>query len=440
MKNIFLNKLNWYTIYFAFYRIGRKLDSIFNQVFKNRKKKNLVFYPTVQEVEDLSYLVNSIAASFPDRPQGELEIVVFAQNDLIDLNIDDIPTLEFQGDFKKKYSLKHLRIVKHSLTCLINSDAIMLWDINSLKNIFPLFYKTHIFDPVNLIYPTQQKGIAGWNYASFFSKIISQKENENFTTISKQNYTAFLNKKKVTDGKAYVFASGPSFQNYKNFTYEKSSYKISLNDSIRDFEFIQYVDLDAVCFKDANHWYGASKYAFDYFDKLVENHKKHPFYIFIRQETLPLLYYRHKEIRKYIIGINFKKLDNYYPLTLDEMCLSSYPSGNSLSSLAMPVALSIADELYLLGVDGYSDDSGKELFSYSKGLDIHNKRQTVHRNYPGYFNCRLEEFEKVKLDGNKYDRYIELFIKKFESHGKKVYTLCPSNYHSLKGCLARNNT
>lgn len=430
-----------YQIYYLFRRIGSKFDSFLKKIFKNRHKKILTFYPPVNRKEDLYYLVNTTAACFPERYSADFEVVIFAPESLIDLNLEVIPTPKYQGNFKKKQQLRHLKVAKFSLFGLLKSDVIMIWDIRYLKNLLPFFYKTLLMDLNNHVDFDRLRGMSGWNYSVVCSTIISQKESDAIKSLSIKNYETFLEKKAENNGEVYVFASGPSFQRYRDFQYEKNSYKISINDTVRDLQFIQYVELDAVCIKDPRTM-GTSEYAFTYFEELLENHKKHPFYIFVREETLPILHFRYKQLHEYLIGVKFKTLDSYCTLTLNEMTLSTKPTGNSMIGFGLPLAASVGNKLFLLGADGFPDKRDAKEFDFNKESPLlpHSKKlispeveRTLFQNEPGYFRHMRKINSTLDSGEDVYSRCIDLFIQHFEKRGKKIYTLHPSNYQSLKG-------
>jgi hypothetical protein len=430
-----------YQSYYFCYRIGRKIDSLLNKIFNNRYKKSLVFYPPVNRKEDLYYLTNTTAACFRERSSADFEVVIFASASLIDLNLEAIPTPKYQGNFKKKQQLRHLKVAKFSLIGLLKSDVIMIWDVRYLRNLLPFFYKTLLMDLNNHVDFDPLRGMSGWNYSVAYSDIISQKESDAIKSLSIKNYETFQEKKAENNGEVYVFASGPSFQRYRDFQYEKNSYKISINDTVRDLQFIQYVGLDAVCIKDPRTM-GTSEYAFTYFEELLKNHKKHPFYIFVREEALPVLHFRYKQLHQYLIGVKFKTLDSYCTLTLNEMTLSTKPTGNSMIGFGLPLAASVGNKLFLLGADGFADKRDAKEFDFNEVRPLlpHSKKlfspeveRTVFQNEPGYFRHRGKIDSTLDSGEDIYSRAIGMFIQHFEKRGKKIYTLHPSNYQSLKG-------
>jgi hypothetical protein len=400
-------------------RIRYKILEIFNL-----KITNILYFPIIETKEELSYIVNSIASSIPYK--NDLIINITVNKKLLNTNILNLDILEYQSDCITNKNLGHIHLVETSFFYLLKADMICLTEKSYLKKLIYFIYKIELID-------TKEKDSTVANfYKTINWQLNNRKENEENLKKSKINYLRLIEEKSSAT-KSYVIAGGPSIKKYKEFDFDKNDFVISINDYvIKDFDFMDYVDVDAVCFADPVLFFGASKYTQKFYSNLIKafNHKK--FYIFVDIKAFDI-FESMGVFDNYLIGVKANYLSQFSILNIFSMTISLSPSKNSFLAYGCSIAGAFSNTILALGADGMNENEMKKI-----NKNYSDKRSDAYLNY----NCDLpmlyRTYESSLQQHKVYNKNIKLFVEYLEIINKRIYTLTESNYEVLENKVWNN--
>ncbi|WP_101758441.1 hypothetical protein [Oceanicoccus sp. KOV_DT_Chl] len=240
---------------------------------------------------------------------------------------------------------------------------------------------------------------------------------------------ASLAKTHANNKKAYLFCSGPSISQYKNYDY-RDGISIICNSVINDTELMDWVKPKVLVFADPIFHFGCSTYTYEFYKQLKRVVEKYDLTI-----VLPLMYYNlfvyhMPEMEPRTIGIPFA---GDIPVNLDlnsEFNLRA--TGNIFTFLMLPVASSLAEEIHILGSDGRPIENDDYFWEHNKKTQFVDQMDDIKVAHPSFF----------KLDYNEY--YLEHCeaVKQYfqcgESAGKQYYSITPSYIPALKERMGRD--
>lgn len=393
------------------YRVLRKIERVILK-YDNKQIKSISTYPPIQSEKELIEIVNKLAWAFPKK--DNLEIYVTVSSDLLNYDLTKVNYIKDQRNYLKT-NIEHIIL---SNTFYGNADLILYTDAKVILTSNPLkLYKTDILD--KNYFSTVEGGLL----QSGFYKTLSIKEKQKIEGISIKNFENLieLNKHK---NKAYCFVTGPSFDNYKKFKYEKNSLKVICNSTVKNDEFLEYIDgPDVLTFADPVFHFSPSEYSALFRDEVIKVYNKYKPFIIVPEYTVGLLLAHYPELKDRIIGMKHKKGEFNFP-TSDKFWIKG--SANILTLYMLPIASSISDEINIIGADG-RDPNEKYFWKHSSSAQFDDLMQTVFETHPSFFRDR-----DYKDYYEEHCNFLENLIKFGESKGKKYYSLTGSFIPALK--------
>ena len=406
-------------------RLVKKVRYLILEIF-NLNITNILYFPIIETKEELSYIVNSIASSIPYK--NDLIINITVNQKLLNINILNLDILEYQSDYISNKKLEHINLVEASFFNLFKADMICLTEKEYLKRLIYFIYKIELID-------TKEKDSS---VASFYKtinwRLNNRKENEENLKKSKTNYLRLIQEKNQAT-KSYVIAGGPSIKRYNKFNFDKNDFVISINDYvIKDFEFMNYIHMDAVCFSDPVLFFGASKYTQEFYNNLIKAFEYKKFYIFVDIKAFDILIDL-GVFDNYLIGLKMESKKWYTLLSKNNLSLSTNPRANSLTRLGGTIGLSITNTVLFLGADGMKKNEMKKI-----NKNYSDTRQFAYINYNIELPMIYRTYETSLKHHNNYNLYLEQFIDFANLMDKKVYTLVESNYEILNNLYYSEST
>jgi len=404
----------------------RALDLFFRAarescVFLKGKKqiKNLVYFPLITEINSLSDILNRANWYFPEKSSSEAVLTIPVEKFLYKkTDFAKLYSPESQENFiKKNNRIKIVPADKNSLNKIASgSDAILLWDFNSFYSVPGFIFnldKIWVVDPNYFLVTEARNYIWLRNQTIPKSKLLAMLEQsqKNF-----KNLIAEAGKSK----EAYVFGTGPSVINAKNFDFS-AGFSIVTNTMINDDSLMARIKPKAIVFGDFIYHMGASIYAASFRKQLME--KFGSMYGLIRFDILPLLLDHYPNIEKKLVALPMKLFAGPNIPTPENFYLNL--SNNSLVGYMLPIASAAVNKINVIGCDGRKPDD--ELFwSHAKTVHYDDLTKTLVQTHPSVY--RDTDFT-VYYSETISD--VAAFMNHGESKGKKYLCLTPSYIPAL---------
>ena len=228
--------------------------------------------------------------------------------------------------------------------------------------------------------------------------------------------------------KAYVFGNGPSLSQATEFDYG-DGIRIVCNSIVRNQDLLNHIKPHFIAAADFVFHYGPSKYAAAFRRDLVSALETTGAYFLTAEQLAPLMFHHYPEIQQRVIavpvsrrygfranarGVNVQLLDAFQVCSLESV----------LNLLMLPVASTLADEVYFIGCDGRKPDD-KGFWSHHRDSQYTGLMQTVKDCHPGFFALDYVDYYE------RYCEHIAAVIAAGESLGKTYASLVPSYVPAL---------
>lgn len=393
------------------YKAFRKL---FQKIFLTKQENCSRILVYVNSCDEKKYyeLINKLLFAFPHKKN--LSIDIYIRNNLHDINTEY--EFKYQRNYLKNNS-SHTNIISSYKSS--DYDLILLHNAKDIKKFLLHIHKTAMID--ENFYSVDESAV----YQNYYYYTFSKQEQEQFYAVSYNNYEKLYNKHKYKE-KSYCFVTGPSFDRYKEFEYEKNSLKIICNSTVKNDEFLEYINgPDILVFADPVFHFSSCKYSSLFRDKAVEVIQKYKCFVAVPYRTVPLLLNHYPQIKNYIIGIEDSKEFNFP--TVDKIQVKG--SGNILTLYMLPIASSITKEIYILGADG-RDPNEKYFWKHSSSAQYDDLMNSVFETHPSFFRDR--DYKDYYSD---HVSFLENLITYGESNNKKYHSLTSSHIKCLNDRL-----
>jgi len=392
------------------FKAVRKVERI---LFGYSKKqiKTVSTFPMIKDQKELIEIVNKLAWAFPKKDNLSIEILV--SEDLENLDFKLIESVPNQRNYLNN-DISHIVLTSKSS----NSDLRLCIDAKALLKSNPLnLYKVDILD--KNFFSTNEGGLLQSSYYLTLSNI----EKEELEQLSKENYTSMM-KLNHQKEKAYCFVTGPSFDRYKEFSYEEDSFKVICNSTVKNDDFLDYIGgPDVLTFADPVFHFSPSEYSAVFRDEVMKVYNKYKPFIIVPEYTVALLLAHYPELKDRIIGMKDKKGDFNFPTT-NKLWIKS--SANILTLYMLPIASAIANDINIIGADG-RDPNEKYFWKHSSSAQFDDLMQTVFDTHPSFFRDR-----DYKDYYEEHCNFLNALIEYGESRGKKYNSLTSSYIPALK--------
>ncbi len=394
-----LTKLNF--LYAAFKYFLKKIFFL-----ENKKIKNIRVFPTVNSKEQLADIINRLSWGLP----ANCEITITVPNSLLNLSISELPTPTSQKNYIG--TTKNVKITNDSYTK--NADTLLVHHFN-IKKYPQLFFNFHKTEIIDTHYFSATESMV-WQY--LYYQTLSGTEKLEYQKLSKKNYRSM---QQINAGKkkAYCFVTGPSFDTYEHFNFEKNAFKIICNSIAKNTAFLDFIEKpDLLVFADPVFHYSPCLYSATFREYMLNVVEKYDCFVATNSESVPLLLFHYPQLKNRIIGINKAKRNPINFPSAENLFVKS--THNILTLFMLPIASAIADEIMVLGADGRKSDE-KYFWKHSSSAQLDDLMQTAFDTHPSFFRDR--DYADYYSE---HCSYLEKLITFGEKQGKKYYSLSDS--------------
>ena len=377
--------------------------------YDKRQIKTIATYPFIDNENKLIEIANKLAWAFPKK--NDLIIYITVSKELLNLDLKKVDKIPNQRNYLK--NIDHIILTDKFYS---NADLILYTDAKAILTSNPFkLYKTEILDK-NYFSEVESDFLK-----KSFYKTFSEREKQYLKEISVKNFKNLL---KLNKNKAYCFVTGPSFDNYKNFNYEKNSLKVICNSIVKNDEFLEFINgPDILTFADPVFHFSPSEYSAVFRDEVLKVYYKYKPYIIVPEATVGLLLAHYPVLKDRIIGMKTKKGNFNFP-SLEKFWVKG--SSNILTLYMLPIASSISDEINIIGADGRNPNE-KYFWKHSSSAQFNDLMKTVFETHPSFFRDRdYKDYYKKHCD------FLEELIRFGEQQGKQYYSLTKSFIPILK--------
>jgi hypothetical protein len=372
----------------------RLLRRIVHRICKN---KDFVLYPAINKKDDLDHLLYKLSFMFPNRK-------IYYSG----LEKSSALKPDYLGDIKLSATIYNVCPIK-VLFFILTFRIVLIWNCKTVL-LKKLTWLPHVF---NIDYKSNR--VEGWRYFNAYNLSVRDK-------MPPENLFNFENAPKKD--KCYAFGTGESLDMAYNYDFS-DGYKIACNTMIKNIELMNHIKPDFLVFADAIYHFGPSVYAFAFRKALYEFVSRFPSCFILIPE---LLYYHFLDnnpgLKKRVYLIPLCKHREVNNDLKKEYCCHQFD--NILNLLILPLASTLADNIYFLGFDGKSKDS-KRFWNYSTENNFVDLLPLQEFAHPGFFIGR--DYES---DTEKFVEKTEMIMQHGENMGKSYYSLNTSNNKSMQ--------
>ena len=373
--------------------------------------ESILIYPSVQSPSTLGDLCNRMGWYLPEH--GITDCTVHLPL-LSDLEIDDREPPETAAEF----STNHIQISIHESSETFQLagqvDQILVWDstrridLTTVKNL----------EKVDIIDPAYYSTVECTTWPRVSNQALSPIESNHST----RNFNELKMKAKDADA-AYVFATGPSLDEALDFDFPENSIKIVCNSIVKNEELLEQIDPDIIVFADPVH-FGPSRYAEEFRKDLSTTLHNYDCMAAFPNQYYKLLSHHYPELCNQFIQLESKSSDE--PIFPTAEKLQVMGTSNIMTLFMLPIAMSLSDELYIIGADG-REDNESYFWKHSDTAQYNDElMRSVAETHPSFFRDRVYE--------DYYDQHVQTLtemIEYGEANGIESYNLT----HSYIPCL-----
>ncbi|UGV40300.1 hypothetical protein J7W08_09460 [Methanococcoides orientis] len=383
--------------------------------FIDRSVNSILVYPAIGDKNTLADYLNRLAWGFPSKEN--LSIFVTVSENLKDIDPQLLSATPNQRSYLN--SLTNVVLIdENEARKKFDSGLILVTRTEAFHDpaIFLRLHKTMIIDPYYFSF--EEANIWKDGYYKTFDK----KEIEQFRSISKQNLSSLLKQNKHKD-KACCFATGPSFDRYREFDYGNNCFKVICNSTVKNDTFLEYVNgPDILVFADPVFHFSPCEYSSQFRDHVLDVVRKYGCYVMVPDMAMPLLIAHYPELKSKLIGmpsgrsLNIPSIDKFHVKK----------SSNILTFLMLPIASAVAKKVFIIGADG-REPNEKYFWKHSSSVQYDELMKTAFETHPSFFRDRdYKDYYETHC------KYLEKLISYGESMGIQYYSLTSSYVPALK--------
>jgi len=391
------------------YKIYRLLMDLFTQY----DDKKFVTFPKINDVNELNSLYNKLNFYVPVSKQSQIQILV--SQDLINTDFEKDISLSSQRNYIKNNNIK---LVTH----IEKKDQVLLHKIKAFRELsFLQYFKVHLID--DDFYSTSES-ITLQNFAYLMSE---KKYLQELNQISIENFQKMVAKNRDKKN-SYCFVTGPSFDKYKEFDYEKNSFKVICNSTVKNHQFLECIGApNLLVFADPVFHFSPSEYAATFRDEALSVVLKYKCYVMVPQKAMPLIIENYPLLKEYLIGMPVKQKPFNFKInfpTQENFFVNG--TANILTLFMIPVASSFSEEVNIIGADG-REKNENYFWKHSSSAQFDDLMQTVFTTHPSFFRDRdYEDYYEQHCN------YLEKLFAYGENKKIKYFSLTDSFIPALK--------
>jgi glycosyltransferase involved in cell wall biosynthesis len=242
-------------------------------------------------------------------------------------------------------------------------------------------------------------------------KIISQKQIERFLPSLKSK-------------KIYLFGTGPNLTYVDNVDID-NGLKIFCNSMVINKELIRKFKPDLFVIADPIFHAGPSIYAEEFRKAFLKNLKEKniPIIVPLRDYHIYKTYFPEKIVER-LIPIEFKNESEPNLDIIKKPYVST--TNNILTLFQLPLAATLAEEIYISGCDGRPLSKNDYFWSHNKKVQINDKMKDIQKAHPSFFNISYDDYYLTHINT------LEKWCNRIEEAGKKIINLTPSYIPALQ--------
>lgn len=353
--------------------------------------KRVCFWPPINNKD--ADVIKKISWFLPDR----VEVIVWCEgDDLLSLNEN-----------------VHIAGRENVADIFETSDVICVWnlekDSDSLEG-----HKNKLFvvDPVFWYFT------ATVNYAFLYYESLSKAERENLVSQSSGKFQKLKieNRKK----RANIFCTGPSIEEIYHRDF-KEDFNIVANSLVKDKAFLEQIRPKLIAFTDVNLYISPNEHCLEFFKDVLSAVERYDADIITFDYLKPLIVKHFPKMENKIIGVPAGAKHFVFP---DIMNFSTKTTGNILTTIMLPVASALCDEI---GIAGCTGRSREEIWKYNPNMEYSESKQSVFGMWPSAFRD-----EKQDDFYDNYCKVVEELIRYGEKRGKKYINMTTSYIPALR--------
>lgn len=307
-------------------------------------------------------------------------------------------------------------ITSSNFKVIRKADLLIIPNIDLIKKPTLLFhlYKCVIVDPNFL----GEMEVSNWN--SIFYWTLTNEKKKIIELQSKTNFNNLLNN---FSEKAIIFGTGKSIENFDSQSANKDAIVIICNSIIKNRTFLEKINPKVLTIADPLFHFGHSSYAQVFRKDMLWAVKKFNLYLCVPYFNAPLILEHYPSLAKNLIGFNFTDRRSIP----SENALEVKGTENILSLLMLPIACSIANKIYMVGMDGKKKGEDDYFWKHHEKFQYVDLLQDCQNEHPSFFNDRNYE---------QYFRSHSKEVKEFMNWGGKknkvFYSFFPSNIPGIQ--------
>lgn len=248
---------------------------------------------------------------------------------------------------------------------------------------------------------------------------------ESFFETTKTNLTKLL--LPLQREKAYLFGTGPNFEFTKSYDFS-DGLVIACNSMVVNHDIIDQLKPDLFVIADPIFHAGPSSYAESFRASFLEvlGEQNCPVVVPMRDYHIYRTYF-HKEIVNRLIPIPFENAGDggTQPLLDIFSDMAVRTTSNILTLFQIPLACSLAKEIYISGCDGRPLSQNNYFWNHNKSVQINDKMADIQRAHPSFFDISYDDYYEKHLNT------LREWLDAAEKQGKIVENLTPSYIPAL---------
>jgi hypothetical protein len=223
--------------------------------------------------------------------------------------------------------------------------------------------------------------------------------------------------------RSWVLATGPSIEGFRDQSFE-DSISFACNSTILNTELMARARPKVLVFADPIFHFGVSQYAGKFREAAATALQNEDMALFVPFKYYPLLMAKMPEYGHRIIGVPFRQRPDFnLEIGTDfEVKVTS----NILTLLLLPLATTLADEVFMMGCDGRPLADDGYFWGHGKSVQINDKMQNIKEVHPGFFDIDYNEYYF------EHCHTLENLIEQGETEGKAFFHCGQSYIPALK--------
>jgi hypothetical protein len=260
------------------------------------------------------------------------------------------------------------------------------------------------------------------NWSSLQDQLLTVDEKEALKDISRKNFRR-LRESLDNPENAYVFTTGPSLDRAREFDYKPDSARIICNSMVKNTPLLERIRPNLLVFADPVFHFGPSLYAHEFREQAIKAIERFGCFCMVPEGKMSLILEHYPGFRDRLIGMPITRGEWNFP---DDRSFYVRTTKNIMTLLMVPVASSLARNVYIIGADGRSPKE-KYFWKHSGTNQFEELMESVMETHPSFFRDRI--YTRYYTE---HCRIVAEQIEHGEANGVHYYSMTPSEIPALK--------